>query len=255
MSLRKMAGRIINGPLGSVAGQIVNSSLHRWGLQIVRSDPELRSLPSYGFKTVLDIGASYGVFWQGVRPVLPEAVIHCFEPLPELFAQLRKKVSRDPRTRAWNLALGDADGPAVMHKSDGIFMSSLLPMTETALREFPEATHWTPQEVTVRTLDKWSESQKLEPPILIKMDVQGYEGKVIRGGCATIKQAEVLLLEVSFVELYAGQWLFDQLYDAVRELGYRLVGMTYPQCDQKSGRALQTDALFARNRQAGSVRE
>jgi hypothetical protein len=134
-----------------------------------------------------------------------------------------------------------------MHKNDGIFMSSLLPVTEETLRVFPDTAHWTPQDVTVSTLDKWAESHKLEPPILIKMDVQGYEGHVIRGGRATIQKAQVLLLEVSFVELYAGQCLFDELYDAVRELGYRCVGMTYPLCDRESGRALQTDALFARS--------
>ncbi len=247
MGLSKIAGRMINSPLGSISSTIVNSSLRRLGLQIVRSSPELRSLPSYGFKTVLDIGASNGDFLRRVRPVLPEAVIHCFEPLPELFAQLQKSVSRDRRARAWNLALGDTDGAGVMHKNDGIFMSSLLPMTEETLRVFPDTKHWMPQDVTVRTLDAWAESQKLEPPILIKMDVQGYEGHVIRGGRATIKKAQVLLVEVSFVELYEGQWLFDQLYDAVRELGYRLVGMTYPLCDRISGRALQTDALFARS--------
>jgi FkbM family methyltransferase len=244
MSLRNIASRIVNGLVGPMASRIVNGSLRHLGLQIVRSAPELRSLPSYGFKTVLDIGASNGDFLRRVRPVLPEAFIHCFEPLPELFAQLQKSVSTDPRARAWNLALGDTDGAGVMHKSDGIFLSSLLPMTEETLRVFPDATHWTPQDVTVSTLDKWAEPQQLEPPILIKMDVQGYEAHVIRGGRATIQKAQVLLLEVSFVELYAGQCLFDELYDAVRELGYRCVGMTYPLCDRKSGRTLQTDALF-----------
>jgi len=246
MGLRKAAGRIMNGPLGTASGTLVNGVLRHLGLQLVRSSPELRSLPSYGFRTVLDIGASNGDFLRRVRPVLPEAHIHCFEPLQELFAQLRESVEKDARAEAWNLALGDKDGTGVMHKNDGIFMSSLLPMTEKTMKAFPDARHWTPQEVTVSTLDKWAESRKLEPPILIKMDVQGYEGQVIRGGHATIQSAQVLLLEVSFVELYAGQCLFDDLYDLVRELGFRLVGMTYPLCDRDSGRALQTDALFAR---------
>jgi len=247
MPLRKIAGRMTNSPLGSISGTVVNGALRRLGLQIVRSSPELRSLPSYGFKTILDIGASNGDFLRRVRPVLPEAFIHCFEPLPELFAQLQKCVGRDARARAWNLALGDIDGAGVMHKNDGIFMSSLLPMTEKTVRLFPDTKRWTPQDVTISTLDRWTESQSLEPPILIKMDVQGYEGHVIRGGRGTIKQAQVLLLEVSFVELYAGQCLFDELYDMMRELGYRCVGMTYPLCDRESGRALQTDALFARS--------
>jgi FkbM family methyltransferase len=247
MSLRSIAGRVVSGPLGPLAGRIVNGALAHLGLHLVRSSPELRSLPSYGFKTVLDIGASNGDFLLRVRPVVPEAVIHSFEPLPDLFAKLQEHVSRDPRAKAWCLALGDQDGVRVMHKNEGAFLSSFLPMTEVAVKAFPSAAHWTAQEVAINTLDKWAESQRLVAPILIKIDVQGYERQVIRGGRATIKKAQLLLLEVSFVELYAGQCLFDELYDAVRELGFRCVGVTYPLCDRKSGRTLQTDALFARS--------
>lgn len=247
MGVRTTAARMVDSPLGRSVGRVVNSSLGHLGLQLVRRSPELRSLPSYGIKTVLDIGASNGAFLREVRPLLPEAFIHCFEPLPELFAALQRMVDTDPRASAWNMALGDTEGAGVMHRSDGIFMSSLLPMTETATREFPEATHCTPQQVTLGTLDRWAESRKLEPPILIKLDVQGYEAPVIRGGRATLQKAHVLLMEVSFIELYAGQCLFDELYEVLRHLGFRLVGMTYPLCDHRTGRALQTDAIFARS--------
>lgn len=246
MILRNLAGRIVSSPLGNVASRIVNGSLRRLGLQIDRASPELRSLPSYGLKTVLDIGASNGDFLVRVRPFVPGAFIHCFEPLPELYASLEKQVRQDSRSKAWNLGMGDTNGVQVMHKQDGIFMSSLLPMTEAMVKAFPATAHWTPLEVTVSTLDKWVELQNLEPPILIKMDVQGYERQVIRGGQATIKKAHLLLLEVSFVRLYEGELLFDELYDAVRAMGFRCVGMGHPSADRNTGRALQNDVLFAR---------
>ena len=71
---------------------------------------------------------------------------------------------------------------------------------------------------------------------------------MIRGGQATIQNAELLLMEVTFIELYKGQLLFDQIYESVRRLGFQCVGTTYPLCDRNSGRALQTDALFARHK-------
>jgi len=134
-----------------------------------------------------------------------------------------------------------------MHKHDGIFLSSLRPMTECAVKAFPDTANWKPQEVVVTSLDKWAMSQELQPPILIKMDVQGYERNVIQGGSATIKKAHLVLTEVSFRELYAGEWLFDDLYQALRAAGFCCVGMGHPLSDRNTGRTLQNDILFARD--------
>ena len=247
MGVTTLVPDMINGSLGRRVGKMANGWLGHFGLQLVRCSPELRSLASYSIKTVLDIGASNGGFLRKVRTVLPGAFIYCFEPLPEQFAQLQRTADQDPQAKAWNMALGSSEGVAVMHKSGDSCMSSLLPMTEVTTREFPGAVDSKPLEVTIRTLDNWAESQELELPILIKLDVQGYEGNVIRGGTATFRKAQVLLMEVSFMELYAGQCLFDELYGAVRHLGFRLVGTTYPLCDHKTGRTMQTDAIFARS--------
>jgi FkbM family methyltransferase len=232
--------------LGPFASRIVNGSLRRLGLEIVWASPELRPLPSYGIQTVLDIGASCGDFLMRVRPILPGAFIHCFEPLPELYALLEKRVRRDPRAKAWNLAVGDADGVQIMHRHEDIFMSSLLPLTEHTVKAFPSTAKWSPQEVKLTSLDKWAESQILEPRLLIKMDVQGYERHVIKGGMSTIQKADLLLTEVSFMQLYEGEYLFDELYQTLRTLGFRCVAMGHPSRDPTTGRSLQNDILFAR---------
>jgi FkbM family methyltransferase len=234
MNLRATLGRAINGPASLL------------GLQVLRASPELRSLPSYHIKTVLDIGAHGGEFLRRVRPFVPKAVIHCFEPLPGPFARLQEAAARDPRAKAWRLALGDMNGLLAMHENAFTPSSSFLPMTEKHIRAFPGTACWKPTQVSVTTLDDWASSQELETPIFVKMDVQGYEAHVICGGHATIGQAVLVLAEVSFVELYAGQCLFEELHDRLRGLGFRCVGMANLLCDPISGRALQADALFAK---------
>jgi FkbM family methyltransferase len=246
MVLRKLAGRVMNSSLGGVGAQNLNLFLHRMGLQLDRTCPELRPLSSYGIKTVLDIGASCGDFLLRVRPFVPQAFIHSFEPLPELYAGLERQVTRDGRSKAWNLAIGEKDGIQVMRKHDGIFMSSFLPMTECTVQAYPDSVDWTPQEVKITSLDKWAESQKLEHPMLVKMDVQGYERQVFQGGIETIKKADLLLTEVSFKGLYEGEWLFDDLYRVVRDLGFSCIGTGHPTADKTTGRSLQNDVLFAR---------
>jgi FkbM family methyltransferase len=235
MSLRGIVGRIVNVPAGLV------------GLEIRQSYPELRSLPSYGIRTVLDIGANCGQYHRLLRPLVPGAIIHCFEPLLEPFEILRKRLKADPRARAWRVALGDSNGVSAMYKNASTPSSSFLSMTEEHMRVFPHTAHWTCEEVEVTTLDGWANSQDLEAPIFVKIDVQGYEGRVIQGGSSTIRRAELLLVEVSFVKLYACQCLLEELYDRVRELGFRCAGMSNLLCNPESGRTLQADALFIKS--------
>jgi hypothetical protein len=101
--------------------------------------------------------------------------------------------------------------------------------------------------VTATTLDKWAATQSLLEPILIKVDVQGYEAQVLRGGVRTFGRALVLLLEVSFAELYEGQSLFDDIYALIRGLNFSCCGMFNNIYDPHSHRVLQSDALFVRS--------
>jgi FkbM family methyltransferase len=50
------------------------------------------------------------------------------------------------------------------------------------------------------TLDEVVGASTLQGPVLLKVDVQGYELEVLRGGARTLALAEVVLLEVSLLE-------------------------------------------------------
>src|SRR6188768_3210136 len=45
-------------------------------------------LQRLGIRTVIDVGANDGGFARRARRTLPEAVLHCFEPLPVPYAKL-----------------------------------------------------------------------------------------------------------------------------------------------------------------------
>lgn len=64
----------------------------------------------------------------------------------------------------------------------------------------------------------------LDGPILLKLDVQGYEKEVLKGASEFIKRVDYLLFEASFVSMYEGEPLFEEMHDFVRGLGFRLVG-------------------------------
>lgn len=224
----------------------VRKALGLLGLDIHRKRPEwheLEFLRHARIKTVLDIGANTGQFASEVRHVLPEATLHCFEPVPEAYASLRKLCDKDPRLFAYNLALGEEEKDVLMEVNDFTPSSSVLHMTSTHVRTFPYTGRTCQQKVRMACLDSWASQTPLEPPLLIKLDVQGYEDMVLRGGMNTIKRAAVILTEVSFCELYEGQVLFDELYSTIHGLGFRFMGMIRNLCDP-SFRILSCDAIF-----------
>ena len=81
---------------------------------------------------------------------------------------------------------------------------------------------------------------------LLKLDVQGYELHALRG-CVTLLDAFAwVYCECSFVELYAGQALADEVIAWLRAHGFALIG-AYNMAFDHDGRAVQADFLFARH--------
>jgi Methyltransferase FkbM domain len=82
--------------------------------------------------------------------------------------------------------------------------------------------------------------------IWLKLDVQGFELPVLRGGERTLDEVEVVETELSLVELYEGQSL---LADVLAHLDSRGFGARFFEpvfSDPVSGELLQVDGVFAR---------
>lgn len=228
-------------------------TIKRWlaglGFEVhrLRVKPEdLLFLADVGIRTVLDVGANAGQFARKVRTVLPSATIHSFEPLPVVFAELERLASADGRMVAHPLALGERNGSATIEVNDFSPSSSLLPLDDGFKAQFPHLGRTHPVEIQVRRLDDWAAGQTLEDNLLVKLDVQGFEDRVIRGGSATLSRAVMVISEVSFAQIYRGQLRFDELHDQLRGLGFRCAGTMDSFCDSR-GRILQADALFLRS--------
>ncbi|MGC8829190.1 MAG: FkbM family methyltransferase [Verrucomicrobiia bacterium] len=97
------------------------------------------------------------------------------------------------------------------------------------------------------TLDKAVETFNipLEPEILIKLDVQGYEDRVIKGGKKTFEMARACILEINLDELYVGQPSFKDIYLLLYYNGYRYAG-NLNQSLAEDGHIIAIDAVFLR---------
>jgi len=226
------------------------SRVHSPGLRLER----LEWLRAHDIRTVLDVGANSGQFAALVRHALPDAFIYSFEPIAAVYAELVENMRGDTRFEALPFALGSDERQLPINRNEFTPSSSLLPMDDLHRKMFPFAVATTTETVNVRRLDDVRTQLRLEPGLMIKVDVQGYEEHVIRGGKATFAQADVVLIEVGIEPLYAGQWLFAEVHEALRELGFSFKGISGQLLRPDNGAPLQADVIFARRTARGSDR-
>jgi hypothetical protein len=112
---------------------------------------------------------------------------------------------------------------------------------------FPWSAGNHPTEVQVRKLDEYSDQMELSSKTLLKIDVQGYEDRVLRGAEQVLQRVDYVLVEVSVAPLYEGQAQFDPIYSFLLQSGFSYAGNLEQMLSPLDGSILQLDALFARN--------
>lgn len=238
--------------------RFIRSILQRFGYDIVRFKApyergklnreqilrEFQWLQEYQFNTIIDIGANEGQFSDKIRMLFPEADIYAFEPLPGVFAKLKKNFSRDDHFFPLNLGLGDRAGQIEFRENESSASSSFLVLGEEHKRNFDEAVESRTLTVNVETLDRALSSATIKDPMLVKLDVQGFEDKVITGGQEILKNATMVISELSFTELYLGQPLFERIYDQLTHLGFAYAGSIEQLRSPGNNKILQADGIF-----------
>jgi len=203
-------------------------------------------LERYNIKLIIDVGANEGQFVKKILTIFPNAYVHCFEPINSVFNQLKINLGHNDRVTLYNYGLGDRDGEVDIFVNEYSPSSSLLPMLDLHKSNFDFAVNVTPDKIRVRTLDSFFPNDILKP-LLIKIDVQGYEMFVLKGGGAVIPQADVIIIETSFQLLYEGQPLFHDIYIYLTKMGFKYSGNVEQLLSPKDNSILQADAVFVRS--------
>lgn len=229
----------------------IRKVLHKSGIDIRRYHPEvdpLAWLREANIMTVIDVGANTGQFVREIRETLPECFVYSFEPLKDCYDALVAGRVGDQKFKAYNSALGAETGETIIHRSSYAPSSSLRVMGRNHKELYPHTAGASDEKITVRRLDGIAELAPagLDKEILVKLDVQGFEDKVIEGGRNFLKQTRAMIVEVAFIPLYEGQPLFADIYKMLTELGFAYAGAIHQKRDKSNGKVVAEDALFYR---------
>jgi FkbM family methyltransferase len=202
-------------------------------------------LQDFAIQTILDIGANEGQFAKKISSLFPTAQLHCFEPISGPFQKLKHNFQHNSNVTLHQFALGEVEENRIINLNEYSPSSSFLNMEENHKKSFDFAINTTACDVNIKRLD--SLDLKLKGPILIKIDVQGFEDKVIAGGVDFIKSASIIIIEVTFKPLYEKQPMFDNIYQTLTLLGFSYNGNFEQLLSPVTGEILQGDAIFINN--------
>lgn len=201
---------------------------------------------SLNIDTVLDIGANIGQFTKTITSILPNAKVYSFEPLKDCFEDLEKLTITNTNLKVFNIGLGDKHEILTFEQNEFSPSSSFLKINDDHKKAFPFTSKTKTVSIQTSRLDDIAKDLGLGKSLFIKIDVQGFEDKVLQGGEKTIQRAKLIIVETSFISLYESQPLFDDIYTKLKCLGFVYVGMIGQLSDPNTGELIQGDAAFVK---------
>jgi FkbM family methyltransferase len=180
---------------------------YRWQRRVLRKPSDSDFAAIRLFKDVLhgtyvDIGANTGQSIESIKLFAPGADVLSFEPNPELADKLERRYRGDPKVKIRAIGLSDAVAMLTLHVPvyrgfvyDGLASLNLADAqgwinSETVFFFSPKHLTVRSYQCPVETLDM----QAVADPVFIKVDVEGFETNVIKGGISTLRKHEPVLL-------------------------------------------------------------
>lgn len=196
-------------------------------------------LAKQGFRPsgIIDIGAYQGEWTRMIAQIFPQAPILMIEAQSEKKAFLDAVCAKFPRAEYELCLLGASDG------SEAVFN-----VMETGSSIYNERSNVprTQRRMAMRTLDSvLSEHPRLTAPLLIKLDVQGAELDILRGGGSVLQAAEFVQLEVALMSYNEGAPTANAVFNFMTAhdfLIFDICGFVRPNPSYLS----QIDVLFVR---------
>lgn len=224
--LKKQGKRIVDYPTGE----------HRKIVDLLK----LRNID-----LVLDVGANEGQYALYLRTIGYKGAIISFEPLDGVFEKLQLKCEKDPLWSCHQIALGDKEETTIINVSENSQSSSLLEMKSFEYGIKTGMNYISQQNVSVKTLDSiYHEITKGYNKIYLKLDVQGFEKKVLEGAQESLKVIAGVQFEMAFEELYKGEFLFDDIIKYLKERSFHLCALKNGFHNAETGKLYEADGVF-----------
>jgi FkbM family methyltransferase len=168
---------------------------------------------------IVDIGAQSGLYSLFAK-YLPKSTFYSFEPFPDTYRLLNDNIKLNDITNVntYNLAISDKEGETVLNTSEshnGLHTLGTNPVRFTDVKQI---------NVNTTTLDKFFFDKDISVDF-IKIDTEGHEYHILKGGINTIKKYKpTIQLEWNKINMSQCGVNEDMLNNLINELNYKELG-------------------------------
>ena len=216
---------------------------------IYKSDDLLikKILDEFKIKTIIDVGANNGGYAGMMWRIGFRGEIYSFEPISEPYTALTRNAQGNSSWHTYHLGMGSQQAETEINVSENIFSSSLLKVNDQSLKAEPSTKIARKETIRIETIDSFFADKTLKGDVLLKLDVQGYEMEALRGATKLLSSFKFLQIELSFVTLYEGGPLFNEIVSFLAAKGFEIFTIIPGFRDPQTGRMLQADGIFIRS--------
>ena len=194
--------------------------------------------------TIFDVGANLGQSIDRYKKIYPKSNIHSFEPNKHQIDKIYKKYRNDDTVVLNNVAVWEKPGNLefYIYATPGhSSFKKLIPDTtwlktrsKTAAKDLAIPTinskNYTVEKINsnIITLDDYCTAKNINQIDILKIDVQGYEDKVLEGAKNLLKARKIKLiqLELIFSEIYENPLNIYDVEKFIIPNNYKLFGIS-----------------------------
>jgi FkbM family methyltransferase len=198
-------------------------------------------------KIIFDVGAYHGETVIRYHKLFEgNCSIYAFEPFPDTYAILEKKIATYSNVESFNVGLSNKDGQSIFYSNKFAATNSLLSTSIKAQATWGSDITETQEVVTISVtrLDSFIKQQGIAEVSILKMDTQGSEYIVLQGAEESIRSGKIKMIytEIIVGPTYEGQKELDEVLRVFRSYGFELFNL-YPAIS--AGKRLKyLDAIF-----------
>ena len=202
-----------------------------------------------------DVGGHMGQSIRRFKKINSQSSIHSFEPTPELYKKLVQNFNTDKSIKINNLGVADIKSKLNFHTYKYSSISSFVPVDRNSKlsksrilasksneKEFENIV-----KIDVTNIDSYCEENNISEIDFIKIDTQGFEGKILLGMEKMLSKEKVSVIELELILGFGYEKSFS-FYDYEKILNnknYKLIAIN------NSGNIIsfsnyQTDLLYVK---------
>ena len=195
-----------------------------------------------------DVGAYQGEWISKYLRNFPNLIAYLIEPHEKSYLYLKKKFKNYENIRPFKLGLSNSNEIQKVNINSKSYTNSFLEFHKDVSKswKYEQFENLYKEESKMQKLSDFVRENNISKINVLKLDVQGYESRVLNGAADLLEKnlIDLILLEVIIIPTYKNQSKVSEIFDIFENYKYSLYGVYDIEKNPKRSRLQQFDALF-----------